>query len=243
MHRTTRPDAKADALSAVALLASDGRHHPDMTGSARTAGRSAVSRWTSPGRRAAAALVIPAAFAGLLLAASPASAAPDTATTTTTKGICNGVVNQLAHRGTVQENLLKAAAKKNADLIASLTAQRTALQTQRHGPAGPDRPDQPAARRPRRGRHPARRGPQDRPGQPGLGHGAAGHRCRPGLRRREGAGRPSGAAERRSVRARPAPGPARRGAGDSPRTWASRQTTSRARSTRRTPTSPRRTAS
>ena len=51
MHRTTRLDAKADTLSAVALLASDGRHHADMTGSARTAGRSAVSRWASPGHR------------------------------------------------------------------------------------------------------------------------------------------------------------------------------------------------
>src|SRR4051812_16302412 len=33
------------------------------------------------------------------------------AATTNGGGICNGVVNQLAHRGTVQENLLKAAAK------------------------------------------------------------------------------------------------------------------------------------
>ena len=35
MHRTTRLAAKADTLSAVALLASDGRHHADTTGSAK----------------------------------------------------------------------------------------------------------------------------------------------------------------------------------------------------------------
>src|SRR3954447_8774665 len=75
----------------------------------------------------ATAFVVPAIFAGALIGASPANAAT---TKSGTDGICNGVVNQLAHRGTVQENLLKAAAKKNADLIASLTAQRDALQTQ-----------------------------------------------------------------------------------------------------------------
>src|SRR3954464_1085826 len=100
-------------------------HHPDRSGSPSSAHPSGT-RWTSPGRRAVAALVDPAALAGVLFAGSPAYAAP----TITTKGICNGVVNQLAHRGTVQENLLKAAAKKNADLIASLTAQRSTLQTQ-----------------------------------------------------------------------------------------------------------------
>src|SRR3954452_12077938 len=76
---------------------------------------------------AATAFVVPAIFAGVLIGPSPANAAT---TKTGTDGIGNGVVNQLAHRGTVQENLLKAAAKKNADLIAALTAQRTALQTQ-----------------------------------------------------------------------------------------------------------------
>src|SRR3954452_16918210 len=76
----------------------------------------------------ATAFVVPAIFAGALIGPSPANAAT---TKSGTHGICNGVVNQLAHRGTVQENLLKVAAKKNADLIASLTAQRTALQTQR----------------------------------------------------------------------------------------------------------------
>src|SRR3954470_24800845 len=75
----------------------------------------------------ATAFVVPAIFAGALIGPSPANAAT---TKSGTHGICNGVVNQLAHRGTVQENLLKAAAKKNADLIASLTAQRTDLQTQ-----------------------------------------------------------------------------------------------------------------
>src|SRR4051812_1694168 len=80
-------------------------------------------------RRAAAAFVVPVIVGGMLSLGSPATAATST-TTTATGGICNGVMNQLAHRGTVQENLLKAATKKNADLIASVTAQRTALQTQ-----------------------------------------------------------------------------------------------------------------
>src|SRR3954447_24903506 len=75
----------------------------------------------------ATAFVVPAIFAGALIGPSPANAAT---TKSGTDGICNGVVNQLAHRGTVQENLLRAAAKKNADLIASLAAQRAALQTQ-----------------------------------------------------------------------------------------------------------------
>src|SRR3954466_12337953 len=99
MNRTTKTAVK---VAAVALTASDGRRDTDLTGLLR----SARTGWMSPGRRAAAALVVPAAFAGVLFAGGPAYAAP----TTTTKGICNGVVNQLAHRGTVQENLLKAAA-------------------------------------------------------------------------------------------------------------------------------------
>jgi hypothetical protein len=44
-------------------------------------------------------------------------------------GICNGVTNQLAHRGMVQPNLLKAAARQNAEQIATLTAERAALVT------------------------------------------------------------------------------------------------------------------
>src|SRR3954451_21135193 len=82
---------------------------------------SAESKSTT--RRMMGAVVIPGMAFGLLAMAGPAYA--DTAPTS---GICNGVVNQLAHRGTVQENLLKAAAKKNADLIAKLQAERSALQ-------------------------------------------------------------------------------------------------------------------
>mgnify|MGYP003405805863 CR=1 FL=1 len=37
-------------------------------------------------------------------------------------------MTQLAHRGTVQENLLKAAAKKNAAIITRLQVERSALQ-------------------------------------------------------------------------------------------------------------------
>lgn len=64
-------------------------------------------------RRLAAAVVLPGVLTSMLVLVPAAHAANDTAS------ICNGVVNQLAHRGTVQENLLKAAARKNAVLIAS----------------------------------------------------------------------------------------------------------------------------
>ncbi|MDP9431126.1 MAG: hypothetical protein M3Q47_20695 [Actinomycetota bacterium] len=75
-------------------------------------------------RSAAGAVVIPAVFAGMLAFSGPASAesAPP-------GGICNGVTNQLAHRGSVQENLLRAAARKNAELITKLQAERATLQT------------------------------------------------------------------------------------------------------------------
>jgi chromosome segregation ATPase len=79
-------------------------------------------------RRIASAVALPGVFAGMLVFASPATAATSSAPAGTT-GICNGVVNQLSHRGMVQENLLKAAAKKNADIIAKLTVDRAALQT------------------------------------------------------------------------------------------------------------------
>jgi septal ring factor EnvC (AmiA/AmiB activator) len=39
------------------------------------------------------------------------------------------VTNQQAHRGNVQPNLVKAAAKQNAEQIATLTAERAALVT------------------------------------------------------------------------------------------------------------------
>lgn len=70
-------------------------------------------------RRLAAAVVLPGLLATSLVLVQPAVAA-----TTSATGICNGVVNQLAHRGAVQENLLKAAARKNADAIAALQAER-----------------------------------------------------------------------------------------------------------------------
>ena len=66
-------------------------------------------------RRLAAAVILPGLLTTSMVLVQPAVAA-----TTSTTGMCNGVVNQLAHRGAVQENLLKAAAKKNADAIAAL---------------------------------------------------------------------------------------------------------------------------
>ncbi|HSL38045.1 MAG TPA: chromosome segregation ATPase, partial [Arthrobacter sp.] len=74
-------------------------------------------------RRLAAAVVVPGVLTSMLLFAPQA-----TATTGSVTGICNGVVNQLAHRGTVQENLLKASARKNADIIARLQAESSTLQ-------------------------------------------------------------------------------------------------------------------
>src|SRR5512141_1297107 len=74
-------------------------------------------------RRLAAAVVVPGVLTSMLLFAPQATATPGSVT-----GICNGVVNQLAHRGTVQENLLKASAKKNADIIARLQTERSVLQ-------------------------------------------------------------------------------------------------------------------
>ena len=74
-------------------------------------------------RRLAAAVVVPGVLTSMLLFAPQATAA-----TGSVNGVCNGVVNQLAHRGAVQENLLKASAKKNADIIARLQAERSALQ-------------------------------------------------------------------------------------------------------------------
>ncbi|HEY1157744.1 MAG TPA: chromosome segregation ATPase, partial [Arthrobacter sp.] len=76
-------------------------------------------------RRLAAAVVLPGMLTTSLVLVQPAMATTGTAT-----GICNGVVNQLAHRGAVQENLLKAAAKKNADAIAARQAEKAALQAQ-----------------------------------------------------------------------------------------------------------------
>src|SRR5687768_3227300 len=74
-------------------------------------------------RRAASALVVPIIVGGLLGVHSSAVAG----TAVSGGGICNGVTNQLAHRGMVQPNLLKAAARQNADMIAKLQAERDAL--------------------------------------------------------------------------------------------------------------------
>src|SRR5687768_5814641 len=83
------------------------------------------ARSSAARRRAAQAFVVPVAVVGLLGVGSPAVAA-----TTPPDGICNGVVNQLAHRGTVQPNLLKAAARKNAELITKLQASKAGLESQ-----------------------------------------------------------------------------------------------------------------
>jgi hypothetical protein len=105
-------------------------------------------------RRAASAFIVPVMLAGLVSLQSPAEAAT-TSSTSTTSGICNGVMNQLAHRGQVQENILKAAARKNADQIAALQAQRATLQ--RPGPT------------PSRGRSPMR----SRPSPPSMRRGSS----------------------------------------------------------------------
>ena len=75
-------------------------------------------------RRLAAAVILPGLLTTSMVLVQPAVAATGTVT-----GICNGVVNQLAHRGNVQENLLKAAAKKNADIILALQAEKATLQS------------------------------------------------------------------------------------------------------------------
>ena len=80
---------------------------------------------TSTRSRAARAFAVPVLVAGMLGAATPAVAA----TTSIGGGICTGVTNQLAHRGNVQPNLLKAAARQNAEQIAKLQAERAALVT------------------------------------------------------------------------------------------------------------------
>jgi uncharacterized protein YlxW (UPF0749 family) len=85
--------------------------------------RTAASK-SALSRRLAAAVVLPGLLTTSLVLVQPAVAA-----TTSTTGMCNGVVNQLAHRGAVQENLLKNAAKKNADAIVVLQTERAKLQT------------------------------------------------------------------------------------------------------------------
>jgi len=79
--------------------------------------------------RAASAFVVPVIVTGGLLGTS----IPAVASTSPTTGICNGVTNQLAHRGMVQPNLLRAAARQNAEQIAKLQADRTALVTTQNG--------------------------------------------------------------------------------------------------------------
>ena len=73
-----------------------------------------------PNRRTITALVSIAAVVGGLAVAAPVASS--------SSGICSGVVNQLAHRGMVQENLLKAAARKNAESITKLQAEKAVLE-------------------------------------------------------------------------------------------------------------------
>src|SRR5665647_1575871 len=91
--------------------------------SGRPVRRSVGSRSAQPSvRRVAGAMLVPGMFAGMLAFAGPANA-----TTTPQSGICNGVVNQLAFRGEVQANLLRAASRQNAALIQQLQTERAAL--------------------------------------------------------------------------------------------------------------------
>src|SRR4051812_8533965 len=55
-----------------------------------------------PGRRFVGTVVVPGLALGLLTLGGPAYAGPPAGA----GGSCNGVVNQLAHRGAVQQNLL-----------------------------------------------------------------------------------------------------------------------------------------
>ena len=66
-------------------------------------------------RRLAAAVVLPGLLTSSLVLIQPAAAAG----TTSNSSICNGVVNQQAHRGGVQENLLKAVAVRVQELLRS----------------------------------------------------------------------------------------------------------------------------
>ena len=72
-------------------------------------------------------LLVSALIMGLLGLVQPAAWAqsepPD--------GICNGVLNQLRERQTVEQNLLEAAARQNAELILQLEQERTTLQGER----------------------------------------------------------------------------------------------------------------
>ncbi len=49
----------------------------------------------------------------------------------TPHSICNGVVNQLQQRGVVEQRLLEAAARQNAELLQQLEAERALLQNER----------------------------------------------------------------------------------------------------------------
>ena len=74
-------------------------------------------------RGGAAVAAVSVSLATAVAFAAPSVAAPPAGT----GGVCNGVVNQLSHRGTVQANLLKAAARQNAERIAALQAERSTL--------------------------------------------------------------------------------------------------------------------
>ena len=75
--------------------------------------------------RAATGLATAAVLGGVLVGIGAGSATAST----TQHGICNGVLNQ-ASRGSVQPNLLTAAAKQNAAVIRRLQADRAALVAQ-----------------------------------------------------------------------------------------------------------------
>jgi hypothetical protein len=92
----------------------------------------AISIFTA--RRVASAVALPGMLAGMLVLAAPAGAATTSSPAGTT-GVCNGVVNQLAHCGMVQPNLLKAAAKQNAAVIQQLQLQRDGLVAERQSVA------------------------------------------------------------------------------------------------------------
>ena len=82
-------------------------------------------------RRVVGAVVVPGLAFGLIALGGGPVQAGTTSAPAQVQGVCNGVVNQLAHRGNVQGNLLKAAARQNAEIIAGLTGERSELQATR----------------------------------------------------------------------------------------------------------------
>jgi predicted nucleic acid-binding Zn-ribbon protein len=114
-----------ERLGRTAAAIGTGNDPADVLSFSRDDGLGSGAVFNRAPRRVVAALAVSAGF-GVLGFGAPAYA--QTATTST-GGICNGVTNQLAHRGMVQPNLLKAAARQNAAQIATLQAERAALVT------------------------------------------------------------------------------------------------------------------